>query len=130
MGIQTNQAYIAIRSDGFVDGACFTESQDAQDWCNEMKFAGMKIEVRDRAEAKRILFTTLPNFCVTHPSRRIVLLGESLGRYMDRDIPAWYETADGQRHEYVGVAGQQVDLDTLSEGQSVIAPGLIYREIQ
>ena len=59
MGIQTNQAYVAIREDGFVDGAAFTESQDAREWCREMEAAGMRIEVRDRAEAKRILFTTI-----------------------------------------------------------------------
>lgn len=57
--IAENQAYVAIKGDGFVDGACFTESADSAKWCREMEAAGMRIEVRDRAEAKRILFTTL-----------------------------------------------------------------------
>lgn len=127
--ITKTQAYVAIRCDGFVDGACFTESANSAEWRKEMEAAGMRIEVRDRTEAKRILFTTLPNYCVTHPSRRITLLGESLGQYMKRDIPAWYETEDGQRHEYVGVYGQRIELDALDEGQSVIAPGLIYKAV-
>lgn len=50
---------MAIRGDGFVDGACFTESADSAEWCGAMEASGMKVEVRDRAEAKRILFTTL-----------------------------------------------------------------------
>lgn len=57
--IAENQAYVAIRSDGFVDGACFTESTDSAEWRRDMEDAGMTIEVRDRAEAKRLLFTTL-----------------------------------------------------------------------
>ena len=56
-GITEDQAYIAVRKDGFVDGACFTQSEDSDDWCKEMKAAGMAIEVRDRKEAKQILFT-------------------------------------------------------------------------
>jgi hypothetical protein len=55
--ITEDQAYIAVRKDGFVDGACFTESEDAQRWCKIMKIAGMKIEIRDRKEAKQVLFT-------------------------------------------------------------------------
>lgn len=55
--ITEQQAYIAVRKDGYVDGACFTESEDSKNWCNEMRAAGMNIEVRDRKEAKRVLFT-------------------------------------------------------------------------
>ncbi len=55
--ITEQQAYIAVRKDGFVDGACFTESEDSGKWCNEMRTAGMSIEVRDRKEAKQVLFT-------------------------------------------------------------------------
>lgn len=58
--IDATQAYVAIRPDGFVDGACFTASPDSSAWCAEMEDAGMRIEVHERAEAKRILFTTLP----------------------------------------------------------------------
>lgn len=55
--ITESQAYIAVRDDGFVDGACFTESPDAQEWCREMEAAGFEVQVRDRSEAKEILFT-------------------------------------------------------------------------
>ncbi len=58
--MKDDQAYIAIRPDGFVDGACFTESDDSNDWCQDMRVAGMRIERRGRAEAKRLLFTFLP----------------------------------------------------------------------
>lgn len=55
--INENQAYIAVRSDGFVDGACFTESEDAQKWCEEMKALGFEIQIKDRKTAKQLLFT-------------------------------------------------------------------------
>jgi len=57
--INEQQAYVAIDNTGFVDGACFTESEDAQRWVSDMQAAGMTIEIRDRAEAKRILFTNI-----------------------------------------------------------------------
>lgn len=57
--ITESQAYIAVREDGFVDGACFTESPDAQEWCREMEAAGFDVQIRDRAEAKAILFTNI-----------------------------------------------------------------------
>lgn len=60
MAITQDQAYIAVRSDGFVDGVCFTESEDAQAWCAEMKDAGFEIKVCDRAYAKQVLFEFLP----------------------------------------------------------------------
>lgn len=69
-------------------------------------------------------------FLETHPSRRVSQLGESLGRYLDNHIHAWYETADGRRHEYVGICGSRPDFDTLTSGQSVLAPGLLYQEIE
>lgn len=55
--IRPDQAYVAIDNSGFVEGACFTQSEDADRWVVEMKTAGMRIELRDRAEARRILFT-------------------------------------------------------------------------
>lgn len=58
---------------------------------------------------------------------RVVAFGPSVGRYMGREIPAWLQTADGTRHEYVGVAGAEVQLSRLAAGQSVIAPGLLYQ---
>ena len=57
--ITESQAYIAVRKDGFVDGACLTESPDAQEWCREMEAAGFEVQIRDRREAKEILFTNI-----------------------------------------------------------------------
>lgn len=59
MTINGNQAYIAVRPNGFVDGACFTESADTETWKLEMKVAGFDVEIRDRSEAKAILFTNI-----------------------------------------------------------------------
>jgi hypothetical protein len=59
MAISAEQAYIAIRPDGFVDGACFTESADSEQWKADMKASGFTVEVRGRAEAKELLFTTI-----------------------------------------------------------------------
>lgn len=61
-------------------------------------------------------------------SRKIVAFGPSVGQYQGRDIPAWFETADGRTSSYVGVSGAVANLDTLLPGQSVIAPGLVYQE--
>jgi hypothetical protein len=57
--LDPSEAYIAINSSGFVDGACFTESEDTQLWLREMRDAGMRIETRSRADAKALLFTQL-----------------------------------------------------------------------
>lgn len=63
------------------------------------------------------------------PCRQITAFGPSIGTYQERDIPAWIESGDGKRHEYVGVSGLCADLALLSPRQSVISPGLIYEEI-
>jgi len=64
------------------------------------------------------------------PQCKIVALGESIGTYLNSKIPAWFETADGVRHEYVGQCGPGLfDMNELGPGQSVIAPGLIYQTI-
>ena len=64
------------------------------------------------------------------PQNKVVALGESIGTYKDSIIPAWIETADGIRHEYVGKCGPGLyDMNELGTGQSVIAPGLIYQTI-
>lgn len=59
-----DKAYIAIRNDGFVEGACFTESPDAQEWCRKMEAAGFEVHIRNRAEAKEILFTHIGKYGV------------------------------------------------------------------
>lgn len=53
-------AYIAVTPTGFVDGASFTESEDSAKWVEEMEAAGMTIQRVARAEAKRLLFSQLP----------------------------------------------------------------------
>lgn len=55
--IEPTEAFVAIDKTGFVDGACFTQSEDAKRWVTEMQQAGMSVEIRDRDEAKKILFT-------------------------------------------------------------------------
>jgi hypothetical protein len=55
--IEQSEAYVAIDESGFVDGACFTQSEDAVRWVNEMQEAGFSVQIRDRAEAKTILYT-------------------------------------------------------------------------
>ncbi len=64
--------------------------------------------------------------CETHPSRKVTLLGPSLGQYQGHDIPEWYQTADGRRATYVGLCADQLVFEGLAEGQSMLAPGLIY----
>lgn len=59
MDINSDQAYIAIRSDGFVEAAYFTESADSKSWVAEMKSQDFIVEIRNRAESKRLLFTTI-----------------------------------------------------------------------
>lgn len=122
MGTTENLAYIAVRHDGFVDGACFSESSDAQSWCRDMASAGFVVMKRDRGEAKRILFTHIP------PPRSVVACGvPALGMYQGKQIPPWIETGDGWRGEFAGVCGQVADISTLPADCRIIAPGLMYR---
>lgn len=51
--------------------------------------------------------------------------GPEIGAYAGKPIPAWIDTQQG-RHRYVGVTGPRVNLNTLTPGQLVIAPGLLY----
>lgn len=139
MDISQNEAYIAVRNDGFVDGACFTESAEAKAWCKEMFLAGFVVKVCDRTRAKALLFEFIkkdefqamqdaeidPSFDPAY-SCRVAYKGPSIGRYMNRDIPEWIITGDGTMHTYAGITGQEVDLKSLKDGQSVIAPGLLY----
>lgn len=60
-GAAKDQAYIAVTKDGFVDGACFSDSPDAEEWACEMERAGMIVKRVARAEAKRVLFTQIPS---------------------------------------------------------------------
>lgn len=122
--MNTGQAYIAVRHDGFVDGACFTESEDAQSWCNEMAMAGLTVMKRDRLEAKRMLFTYVL------PPRAVAACGvPSMGIYQGKQIPPWIETGDGWRGEFAGVCGDVADIRTLPADCRIIAPGLMYRPV-
>lgn len=60
-GASKDLAYIAVTKDGFVDGACFTDSPDAKEWVEEMERAGMVVKCVSRVEAKRVLFTQTPS---------------------------------------------------------------------
>lgn len=125
--INTNQeqAYIAVRHDGFVDGACFSESGDAQSWCHDMAMAGFVVMKRDRDEAKRILFTHIP------PPRSVLACGvPAIGLYQGKPIPPWIETGDGWRGEFAGVCGQVADISTLPVDCRIIGPGLMYRSFE
>lgn len=67
-------------------------------------------------------------------SLRIVELGPSIGRHHDRDIPAYYITATGQRSDFVRVAVEHPDggceLSQCGPRESIIAPGLVYRAVR
>lgn len=67
-----------------------------------------------------------------HPSDRIVKHGPSLGMHHGRDIPSFFVTGDGKRHKFDRLAytdeGGGCPLSQLRNDESVIAPGLIYRE--
>ena len=58
-GITEQQAYISVTKKGFVDGACFTESSDSENWVTEQEKAGFKVKVVDRQYAKKVVFTQL-----------------------------------------------------------------------
>lgn len=122
MNIRSDQAYIAVRRDGFVDGACFTESADAQSWCRDMAMAGLTVLKRDRLEAKQMLFTYI------HPPGHVAACGvPSLGTYDGKPISPWIETGDGWRGEFFGVCGPSPDFESLPSDCRIIAPGLMYR---
>jgi len=56
-------AFVAVTRSGYVDGACFTSvSEETARWIEEMRAAGMCAVETDRGSAKRLLFTTLPDF--------------------------------------------------------------------
>lgn len=58
---------------------------------------------------------------------RVIEHGPSCGTFWDRPIPAWIITGDGRKHHFVGTGESPFDLSQLGPGESVIAPGLIYR---
>lgn len=65
-------------------------------------------------------------FAEAHDSRRIVAFGPIIGTYLDQDIREWYQTADGRRHDYTGVCGERPRFEMLKQGESVLAPGVVY----
>lgn len=97
------QAYIAVTSTGFVDGACFTESEDTAEWVAEMKAAGMRIDCVPRAEAKRLLFTRLP---LSRNQREGCYLGSINGRhkrthYVERSLASRLRDRAVTREEWI-----------------------------
>lgn len=101
--------------------AAFSTAPDIDEQA-ELMALGTVFERKSLAEVKDA-------FCEVHASRRVVARGPSIGRYLDRDIPAWIETGDGVRHEYVGTCGPVVDFSTVQEGQLALAPGLLYQGV-
>lgn len=66
-------------------------------------------------------------------ARRIVELGPTVGFHHGRSIPAHYVTQVGTRHEFNRTAVETdggIELAQLAPDESVIAPGLIYREVK
>jgi hypothetical protein len=59
--LKTEMAYIAVDKTGYVDGACFTPSVDAEEWASDMRAQGFEVKTVERAKAKELLFTQLPN---------------------------------------------------------------------
>lgn len=62
----------------------------------------------------------------TSPSRKVVGIGPSIGKYLDKNIPAWIETGDGVHHEYSRVLAPN-EFEKLAPMESVIHPGLVYQ---
>lgn len=66
--------------------------------------------------------------------RLIVAFGPSCGRHYDMDIPSYLVTAAGTRLSFERIAQEGTDglvaLAQLAPNECVIAPGLIYREVQ
>lgn len=60
---------------------------------------------------------------------RVVALGATVGTYQGHDIPGWFESSSGYRYEYIGICPDPIDLSLIKEGQSVLAPGLLYQVI-
>lgn len=64
----------------------------------------------------------------------VKLSDEIVGRYMDRDIPAWIEKPDGTRLFFEGTirktAKGEWDPNSLVGGANIIEPGLVYRPKQ
>ena len=57
--LQLNDAYIAVRSDGTVDGCCFTESDETSQWFSNAIAAGAQIFRGPRSTASKMLAGTL-----------------------------------------------------------------------
>lgn len=64
---------------------------------------------------------------------RIVETGPSIGTHYGRDIPAYFVTATGRKSVFHRLADEDEDggcpLSQCGPGESIIAPGLIYREV-
>lgn len=67
----------------------------------------------------------------THPDRRIVEVGPSVGTFRDRDIPEYVVTESGIRSDFIRIAKHDrdgcCDLSQLGSDECIISPGLVYR---
>lgn len=55
MALQSNQAYIAITENGYVDGACFSENEHTGDWLKDMYDQGYTLAICDRQKARDLI---------------------------------------------------------------------------
>ncbi len=60
------------------------------------------------------------------PGDEFTDIGPSIGRFADKEIPAWLMDGAGRKHLFVSVLSSQ-STPALEQGESVIAPGLLYR---
>lgn len=52
-----SMAYVAVDSNGYVDGACLIAAEDSEAWVREMEIAGLTIQQVPMDEARVMLFT-------------------------------------------------------------------------
>jgi hypothetical protein len=128
--VKESEAMTATHPHGYMashpaTGECFAShsAHPLPEEIAEMMQVGALIQHKPLAEVKTA-------FCETHPSRRVVERGPSLGRYMDSEIPAWLLLGDETRYEYVATCGPVVDCATIKPDQVALAPGLVYQPIQ
>ncbi|TCV51445.1 hypothetical protein EDB99_107111 [Pseudomonas sp. 460] len=57
--LPANEAYVAVGSNGVVDGGCFTESEETLPWFNRAVAAGAQVLRGPRSDANKLLARTL-----------------------------------------------------------------------
>lgn len=59
MVVSMCEAYIAITTNGHVEGACCTQAADSKQWVEEMEKAGLSVKRVNQKYAKEVLYTTI-----------------------------------------------------------------------